>query len=93
MPRAETHEGGNPERRDAVKTKKNKLINGIPEGEFKKRQRAAYFRLRKIGELENAQKWLRKEPPPREWTGTPLEYAEEEMPCGFFGGIIRFFGG
>ncbi len=26
-----------------------------------------------------AKKWLRTHPPPRDWRGTPLEYAELEM--------------
>lgn len=56
------------------------------------REIEAEQRLAAIGELENARRWLQKDPPPKGWPGTPLEYAELEMPCGVFGSILRLLG-
>jgi hypothetical protein len=47
---------------------------------YNRRQKKACERLRKAGILEKARRWLRKNRPPKSWKGTPLEWAEEEMP-------------
>jgi len=64
----------------------------MDDKEYNRRQREATHRLRLDGEFENAQLWLRRNPIPPYWEGTPLEYAELEMPVGPFGAIARFFG-
>lgn len=56
----------------------------MKDAEYNRRQRAAYFRLKKAGLLRQAQKWIGKNRPPQEWEGTPLEYAELEMPVSFW---------
>jgi hypothetical protein len=62
----------------------------MTDSEYNARQRSAYFRLREIGEHRRAQEWIRKNPPPPEWTGTPLEYAWEEMPIGLLGRFLEW---
>lgn len=60
---------------------------------LRRRQRLAMARLRKAGLFRLAQKWLAKNPPPEDFQGTGLEWAELEMNvplarlmdfCGFF---------
>lgn len=60
--------------------------------DYRRREEAAKKRLQKIGEYENALDFLVTSPPPYNWEGTPLEYAEEEMPTGLLGDVIKFFG-
>lgn len=68
-------------------------INGIPKEEYLERQQAACDRLAAIGELRHARQWIAVNSPPTEWTGTPMEYAEEEMMISPLKKIRLFFEG
>jgi hypothetical protein len=48
--------------------------------EYKQRQDRAKRRLEQHGQYDRARAWLPRNPPPPTWTGTPLEWAIEEMP-------------
>lgn len=37
----------------------------------------------RYGKLPAVQKWLRENPPPAEWRGSPVEYAYLEMPLWY----------
>lgn len=59
----------------------------MKDAEYNLRQKAAMYRLRRMGGaklLRRAQKWIPKNMPPENWRGTPLEWAEEEMPTNLF---------
>lgn len=66
------------------------------DANYNTRQRAAFNRLRAIGEHRHAQAWIRKHRADYEREGaphmTPLEWAELEMPVGVFGAFLRFLG-
>lgn len=48
--------------------------------EYLGRQQAAKDELERLGIYRIGVQWLRKNWPPDEWTGTPLEWVLEEMP-------------
>lgn len=60
----------------------------MTDAEHKRRDNEARDALRDIGELPRARQWLKKNPPPRSWKGTPFEYALEEMPVGVIGEVF-----
>jgi hypothetical protein len=53
--------------------------------EYSRREALARYRLGEAGHLFEARDWLRENKPPPNWKGTPLEYAETEMPVNLFG--------
>lgn len=61
----------------------------MTDSEYVRRQEEACAELRRLGLLRKARTWIRKNRPPESWTGTPMEYALEEMPVGWWS---DFFG-
>lgn len=59
------------------------------ELDYVKRQGIAKHELKLKGLFVPAVKWLQKHQPPKNWQGTPLEYAQLEMPTSAF---LRWLG-
>lgn len=50
------------------------------------RERRVKRWIRKHRDDPNVKRWLRENPPPREWTSTPMQWVALEMPIGIFTG-------
>ncbi len=53
----------------------------MKNSEYFRREKEATAELQRLGILRKAEWWIQRNPPPKSWTGTPLEYALEEMPA------------
>jgi len=47
----------------------------VTRKEYRQRQTDACFKLAKLGCLKFARMWIRKNRPPPDWKGVPMEYA------------------
>lgn len=51
----------------------------MTQKEYCQRQKVACAKLAKLGCLKFARMWIRKNRPPPEWLGVPMEYALLQM--------------